>query len=226
MYIDEYIKTTIYSFLDFSQIVKIENNSKKYYNDKYNLKWAVVNKKLNVISWLLNEKPHFCKEKRCIWKDCIKFSTIEILKLLLKYQTNIPCCHDACKFNLMDTAAEFGRYDIIQWCHLRNYNCSSYAMDAAAENGHLKIVQFLHHYRNEGCSHRALDYAAENGHLYIVHFLHFNRTEGCSKSAIDHAAVNNHYDIVRFLLNNRFEGFTHWAIENSNEQIKELLESY
>ena len=38
-------------------------------------------------------------------------------------------------------------------------------MDYAAKNGHLGIVQLLHHNRKEGCTTEAIDLAASNGHL-------------------------------------------------------------
>jgi hypothetical protein len=39
------------------------------------------------------------------------------------------------------------------------------AMNGAACNGHLDVVQFLHEHRKEGCTIIAMNYAARNGHL-------------------------------------------------------------
>ncbi|GAB9477826.1 hypothetical protein Gpo141_00014984, partial [Globisporangium polare] len=77
------------------------------------------------------------------------------------------------------------------------------AMDWAATNGHLAVVQFLHENRGEGCTTKAMDGAARSGHLNVVQFLHENRHEGCTGEAIDQAAKNKHLDVVRFLRTER-----------------------
>ncbi|KAE8990066.1 hypothetical protein PR003_g24627 [Phytophthora rubi] len=46
--------------------------------------------------------------------------------------------------------------------------CTAAAMDGAAANGHMDVVQWLHHNRNEGCTMDAMDSAAGNGHLDMV----------------------------------------------------------
>jgi len=53
------------------------------------------------------------------------------------------------------------------------------AMDGAAANGHLNVVQWLQQNRTEGCTEAAMDGAASNGFLEAVQWLHENRTEGC-----------------------------------------------
>src|SRR3546814_7943009 len=66
--------------------------------------------------------------------------------------------------------------------------CTFHAMDYAAKNGHLEIVEFLHEHRTEGCTAQAMNYAAKAGHLAIVEWLHKNRLEGCTVHAMDFAA--------------------------------------
>ena len=48
---------------------------------------------------------------------------------------------------------------------------TTYAMDCAAENGHLAVVEFLHGI-GATCTANAMDDAAKNGHLAVVEFLH------------------------------------------------------
>jgi hypothetical protein len=45
-------------------------------------------------------------------------------------------------------------------------------MNRASENGHLKVVEFLHYNRTEGCTTKAMDYASKNGHLKVIEFFH------------------------------------------------------
>jgi hypothetical protein len=40
--------------------------------------------------------------------------------------------------------------------------------DYAAENGHLDVVKWLHAHRSEGCTTDAMDKAAANNHLEMV----------------------------------------------------------
>ncbi|EGG20337.1 aldehyde dehydrogenase [Cavenderia fasciculata] len=94
------------------------------------------------------------------------------------------------------------------------------AMDLAAENGHLHIVQYLHERKklsqSDGsetkdnvilCNTAAMNMASRGGHLHVIQFLHFNRTEGASTSAVDEAVRHGHANVVEFLLANRTEGY-------------------
>ncbi|KDO28659.1 hypothetical protein SPRG_06514 [Saprolegnia parasitica CBS 223.65] len=78
-------------------------------------------------------------------------------------------------------------------------------LDDIAGRGFLPLVRTLHE-RGCSCSERAMDYAAANGHLEVVQFLHFNRTEGCTTYALDRAIYNGHFDVVCFLIEHRMEG--------------------
>jgi ankyrin repeat protein len=57
----------------------------------------------------------------------------------------------------------------------------------------------LHEFRTEGCTTRAMDYAAQNGHIDVVEWLHEFRVEGCTTDAMDWAAENGHLEVVKFL---------------------------
>ncbi|KAJ3409638.1 hypothetical protein HDV05_004318 [Chytridiales sp. JEL 0842] len=72
-------------------------------------------------------------------------------------------------------------------------------MDIASRNGHLDIVQYLHHRRSEGCTVSAMDLAAANRHLDVLQFLHENRKEGLTNLALNMACANGHLDIVRYI---------------------------
>jgi ankyrin repeat protein len=102
------------------------------------------------------------------------------------------------------------------------------ALEAAAENGHLEVVQFLQRidvtleterekkplvFDYPMCSTKAMDGAAGAGHLAVVKWLHTNRSEGCTTAAMDEAAANGHWDVVKWLHFNRFEGCTSAAMD-------------
>jgi ankyrin repeat protein len=63
----------------------------------------------------------------------------------------------------------------------------------------------------------AIDFAARNGHLRVVEMLHENGATATSL-AVDLAVVNGHHEVVEFLLVNRSEGFSCRAIEVAREK--------
>ena len=91
----------------------------------------------------------------------------------------------------MDYAAQNGHLEIVKWLHINGKErCTKNAMDYTAQNGHLETVKWLHQNRKEGCTTYAMDYAAQNGHLEMIKWLHQNRKEGCTRNAMDAAARN------------------------------------
>ncbi|KAG7390048.1 hypothetical protein PHYPSEUDO_009010 [Phytophthora pseudosyringae] len=121
------------------------------------------------------------------------------------------CCQEA-----MDSAAEFGHLDVVQWLHAnRKEGCTTDALDMAAYNGHLEIVQWLHENRKEGCTSNAIDFAAQHGHLKVVQWLHYNRKEGATHYAIDNAATFGHLEVIQWLHAHRDEGSSQSAVVNA-----------
>lgn len=116
--------------------------------------------------------------------------------------------------NAIDEAAWNGHLSIVQWLHEnRSEGCTAQAMDLAAAANHLDVDQWLHTNRTEGCMRKAMDAAAGNGHLEMVQWLHENRAEGCTTDAMTKAAAAGHLDVVKWLHENRPEGCTSNAIE-------------
>lgn len=58
--------------------------------------------------------------------------------------------------------------DMIMDRHTNGKSLDCWIMDQAAGGGHLDIVKWLHEKRTEGCTKSAMNYAAQNGHLTIV----------------------------------------------------------
>ncbi|CEG43432.1 FOG: Ankyrin repeat [Plasmopara halstedii] len=114
-----------------------------------------------------------------------------------------------CTSDAMDKAAMNGHLQIVQYLHEQSIGgCTVAAMDGAAKNGYLDVVKFLHAQRSEGCTVSAMDGAARSGHLEIVTFLHTNRREGCTTAAMDGAATRGYLEIVQYLHEHRSEGCT------------------
>ena len=56
---------------------------------------------------------------------------------------------------IMDWAAKEGRLDKVIDFHQNHYSCTTEAMDGAATNGHLVVVEWLQLNRSEGCTTEA-----------------------------------------------------------------------
>nr|KAJ3421234.1 hypothetical protein HK105_004144 [Polyrhizophydium stewartii] len=106
------------------------------------------------------------------------------------------------------TAAFNGSLDIVKFIfRVARKNPSAMAsiavpqvMDAAACNGHLAIVEFLHNEIRLKCTAAAMQKAATSGHLAVLQFLYNNKAEESPSHAMDAAARNGHLKIVAYLL--------------------------
>lgn len=78
----------------------------------------------------------------------------------------------------------------------RSEGATAAAVDSAALNGHLRIIEWLT--ANVPAllgTTAAMDGAACAGHLEVVRFLHSHRSEGCTTEAMDSAARRGHVEV-------------------------------
>lgn len=116
----------------------------------------------------------------------------------------------------IDLAARNGFLGIVEWLHDNtSEGCTTFAMDGAAQNNHFEVVKWLHKHRLAGCTNIAMDSAAEEGNLELVKWLHANRKESCSPDAMNLAAANGHLEMVKWLDANRHEGCTTDAMDKA-----------
>ncbi|POM67167.1 Hypothetical protein PHPALM_16872 [Phytophthora palmivora] len=143
-------------------------------------------------------------------------------------------------------AAGRGFLDVVKWLNdefacepqthlyrdLRPYSLTlladepSTALDAAAKNGHLNVLNYLQEVdermvtdgftRNRPTdTHDAMDGAAAGNHLEIVEWLSAHRSGGCTTAAMDGAATNGHLKMVQWLHDHRPEGCTTAAMDGA-----------
>lgn len=74
-----------------------------------------------------------------------------------------------------------------------------------------------HYATSEGCTTEAMDVAAGNNYLDIVQWLHANHTQGCTTEAMDQAAANGHFEMVQSLRANRPQSHSVDAIDKAAE---------
>jgi hypothetical protein len=99
----------------------------------------------------------------------------------------------------IDDAAKNGRLDIVEWLHLKGLNASTGAMDRAATDDHLKVVKFLNENRSEGCTLIAFRSAVRNNHLEVVQFLFEHRRADCTEVSIDPVACKRSIELLKWL---------------------------
>ncbi|CAN0285764.1 unnamed protein product [Ascophyllum nodosum] len=124
-----------------------------------------------------------------------------------------------CSKFAMDKAAQGGHMSVLQLLHDQGHSCTTNAMNWAAAFGQLETVKWLSENRSEGCTEDAMgiDHAAANGHLETVKWLHQNRREGCTIYALTDAAGYGHLEMVKWLDRNRHEGCGREAMDDAAE---------
>ena len=65
----------------------------------------------------------------------------------------------------------------------------------------MEVVAYLSENRFEGCTTEAMDLAASNGHVHVLQYLHTHRTESYTEKAFDQAAGNGHVGVMEWLVN-------------------------
>ncbi|KAJ8329748.1 hypothetical protein O5D80_001948 [Batrachochytrium dendrobatidis] len=151
--------------------------------------------------------------------------TVEVVWWLIADHQESIRTHKAFR-DIQDMCATHGQLNMLQYVvhHRIGHSLTHAAMDGAAANGHINVVEWIHVQSETGCieslsmaaaSCNAMDDAAANGHLDIVKFLHYNRVEGCTVRAMDKSAAQGQLDIVMFLHAYRKEGCTHLAFDGA-----------
>ncbi|KAF0720830.1 Aste57867_25 [Aphanomyces stellatus] len=130
------------------------------------------------------------------------------LRNLIYHQNERAATRGDKHLNLVDAVASDGNVELVNLLCRQGAPYSRAAIDNAATNGHLTLVEFFHAKQDSECTTQAMDGAAANGYLEVVQFLHDHRNEGCTTDAMDVAARHGHDTVVRFLLAKRAEGGT------------------
>ncbi|OQR81301.1 hypothetical protein THRCLA_11847, partial [Thraustotheca clavata] len=103
----------------------------------------------------------------------------------------------------MDGAAENGHLDILQFLYDEGFKCSPEAAVGAALQGHMEILYFLQSHNIVECNSLALLGATRNGHLDAVHFLYEKCAAPVDPGLLNVAITNGHLDLVCYLVANR-----------------------
>ncbi|KAF4129994.1 Ankyrin repeats domain-containing protein [Phytophthora infestans] len=194
------------------------------------LLYAILKDRYNVVKWLVENIPFSMDSYRDPWAwgiaTAAAYQRLNILKLFHEMtidttpngasQAHQVAAWWSASQQAMDVAAGNGSVEMLQWLLSKHPSkVTEDAMNRAACGGHLEMVQWLHRNRSEGCTEKAMDGAASKGHFDVVKWLHAHRSEGCTSAAMDEAAGNGHLEVVQWLHANRNEGCTIKAMDGA-----------
>jgi len=121
-----------------------------------------------------------------------------------------------CTSEALELAAEGGYLQVLEWLYRLGLDFTEDTLNIAASRGHFEVVQWLHHH-GATCTTWAMDAAAANGHIHVLKWLHENRTEGCTNDAMDSASSNGELAVIKWLHEHRREGCTSRALSYAVE---------
>ncbi|EAL63471.1 hypothetical protein DDB_G0287929 [Dictyostelium discoideum AX4] len=174
---------------------------------------------LQVVKFLLENRDEGCTATAL--SLAAKYNHEEICKYLI--DVNAPI-----NSNSICNAALAGNTNLVNYIHSKtSYRVSANAFSYVCLNGDFEMVKCLSQLDTPmTCS--AYEKAAQNGHFKIVEFLHFSRPKDVSSpQAANLAAQFNHYQTLCFLIKYRPESNLHTALkaatDNKNEKIIKFL---
>ncbi|KAL4117293.1 hypothetical protein PRIC2_011285 [Phytophthora ramorum] len=103
--------------------------------------------------------------------------------------------------NELRYAVEGNHLDVVRWLQEHTRPPTKLrAMNLAAANGNLELIQWLYQVRHEASSSAAAKAAkaAAGGHFEVLLFLHNKRSEGCTMDAAVNASRNEHVEILQW----------------------------
>ncbi|KAE8898523.1 hypothetical protein PF006_g27383 [Phytophthora fragariae] len=102
------------------------------------------------------------------------------------------------KLRAMNLAAANGNLELVQWLHEVRHEASSSAAAKAARGGYLDVLKWMD--KHSLCKHQGVpvEDAAAGGHLKVVKWLHNKRSEGCTMDAAVNASRNEHVEILQW----------------------------
>ncbi|ETO84473.1 hypothetical protein F444_01615 [Phytophthora nicotianae P1976] len=120
----------------------------------------------------------------------------DLHRLAKDYEAVLPCTVGA-----MDGAAAKGRLDILQRLqNTRSEGCSSAAFVGAAAHAHLEVLWWLNEfYAGLARPQDIVRAAAENGHVRVVELLWRRLSEEELEAALKVASANNHTEVAKLL---------------------------
>ncbi|KAG7379294.1 hypothetical protein PHYPSEUDO_008748 [Phytophthora pseudosyringae] len=117
------------------------------------------------------------------------------------------------KLRAMNLAAANGNLELVQWLHQVRHEASSSAAAKAAKGGFLDVLKWMDKHSLCKLQGVPVEGAAAGGHLKVVKWLHKSGVGIATPRALDAAAANGHLEV--WLHKNRSEGCTTAAMDQA-----------
>ena len=134
--------------------------------------------------------------------------------LSLPYERVVGLLGEAAE-NVCPYAAMLGSVRLLKWTRVNKCaDWSTLTCSAAARNGHLPALQYLH---ENGCPWdiHACSYAAVSGQLLALQYLHENGCPWDSNTCFC-AACNEHWDCLQYAVDNECDEWNEYAKKYAN----------
>ena len=172
------------------------------------------------VAW--ENKPSWCGETYFCW-EVAKTNKLELLKWAREEK---ECEWD---YKTINTAAEQGNLEMVQYCVANQCPINEYACAYAAESGNLEILKYLREEVKAPWGWNTANCAAENGHLHILEYL-VERKYDQFDYACWYAAEHGHLDCLKYLHETAKAPWNLWAMReahanNQTECLQYLLDN-
>lgn len=156
---------------------------------------AAANNHLLVLQWLHENEPNYVCSTSAM-DDAAANGHLEIVAWLHANRT------EGCTSSAIDRAAGHNHSAVVHFLSAnRTEGCTPRALLLASTNGHVEMVRWLlERLQPEAWIHEALDRAAANGHLAIVQMLVLRCKLRISQLGINQTLKNGHFHVLEWLL--------------------------
>jgi hypothetical protein len=149
-----------------------------------------------------DDETYFC------W-EVAKTNKLELLKWAREEK---ECEWD---YKTINTAAEQGNLEMVQYCVANQCPINEYACAYAAESGNLEILKYLREEVKAPWGWNTANCAAENGHLHILEYL-VERKYDQFDYACWYAAEHGHLDCLKYLHETAKAPWSYLGVHNAH----------
>jgi hypothetical protein len=160
------------------------------------LKLAIRKGSLAIINWIINDIGGMTYDND-MFTFAIQYGHVRVIEWACSI---FPRYLDG---SCIDVAATYDRLDIAKYLHSRGAINNYKAIEYAASNGNLDMVDWLNknYTYNSSTVTNALCRAIDSGHLHIVKWFYENRPDVCSVHSNYMYARDKHIDIANWIIN-------------------------
>jgi ankyrin repeat protein len=145
---------------------------------------------------------------------CWKVAQTNKLELLKWAREEKECEWD---YKTINTAAEQGNLEMVQYCVANQCPIDKYACAYAASQGHHECLKYLHEEVKAPWDSQTALWAAKYGHLHILEYLVERKYDKFDEVPCRWAAMNGHLDCLKYLHETAKAPWDYWAVREAHE---------